>query len=44
MAIRTPSGITVNGVGVFIKDPAATDGLFTEYVRAPWGWQHHPAG
>ena len=35
MAIRTPSGTTVNGVGVWIKDPTATAGLFAAYVRIP---------
>ena len=36
MAIRTPSGITVNGVGVFVKDPNAASGsLLDNYIRIP---------
>ena len=36
MAIRKPSGILVNGVGVYVKDPnAATGDVFEDYQRIP---------
>ena len=36
MAIRKPSGILVNGVGVYVKDPnAATGDVFETYQRVP---------
>ena len=38
MAIRKPSGILVNGVGVYVKDPtlaAAANGIFFNYHRVP---------
>ena len=35
MAIRKPSGILVNGVGVYVKDPNATSGVFSTYQRVP---------
>ena len=35
MAIRQPSGTLVNGVGIFIKDPNASSGLFSSYQRIP---------
>ena len=36
MAIRKPSGILVNGVGVYVRDPnAATGDVFEDYQRVP---------
>ena len=36
MAIRKPSGILVNGVGVYVKDPNAASGaVFEKYQRVP---------
>ena len=36
MAIRKPSGILVNGVGVWVRDPnAATGSVFATYQRVP---------
>ena len=32
---RAPTGITVGGVGIWVKDPDLTTGLFSEYLRIP---------